>query len=138
MAYLESIQLGDNWAFHAGHATIRAFVLGYENRPPSNGELETMKGHVQMAMEAGALGISTGLIYPPGSFARTDEVVALLKVAARYGGTYSTHMRSEGDTVVEAVREALEIGERAGVPVNISHLKVSVKRIGINWMRSLN
>jgi len=128
--YLESIELGDNWAFYVGHGAIRELVLGYENRPPTNHELEEMKNHVRQAMEAGALGLSTGLIYPPGSYADTDELVALLEVVAQYGGTYTTHMRSEGDGILDAIEEALEIGERAGVPVNISHLKVCGRK---NW-----
>ncbi|RLE35157.1 MAG: D-aminoacylase [Acidobacteria bacterium] len=128
--YLETIDLGDNWAFNAGHGSIREFVLGYENRAPTAHELEEMKDHVRNAMEAGAVGLSTGLIYPPASYADTDELVALLKVVAEYGGNYTTHMRSEGDSIVEAVREALEIGERAGVPVNIAHFKLCGKN---NW-----
>lgn len=128
--YLETIDLGDNWAVYAGHGTIREFVLGHENRAPTDHELQEMKDHIRNAMEAGAVGVSSGLIYPPASYADTDELVALLKVVAEYGGNYTTHMRSEGDTIVEAVKEALEIGERAGVPVNIAHLKLSGKN---NW-----
>ena len=128
--FLESRDLGDNWAFYAGHSTIRTHVVGYENRPPTKDELEIMKDHVRNAMEAGALGITTGLIYPPGSYADTDEIVELIKVVAEYGGTYCSHMRSEGDTIIESIKEVIEIGERAGVPVNISHFKLLGKK---NW-----
>jgi len=130
VAYLESIDLGNNLAFYAGHNTIRAHVLGYENRAPSKKELEEMKNHVRNAMEAGALGVSTGLVYPPGCYADTEELVSLLKVAAQYGGNYCTHMRSEGNTIIESIKEVIEIGEQAGVPVNISHFKLSGKN---NW-----
>jgi len=129
-AYLDNMDLGVNWAFLAGHSAIREYVMGYENRSPSSEELDRMKDQVKQAMEAGALGVSTGLIYPPGAYADIDELVALLKVAAPYGGTYTTHMRSEGDTIIEAIQEALEIGKRAGVAVNISHMKLGGKN---NW-----
>ncbi|HEV7522497.1 MAG TPA: amidohydrolase family protein, partial [Candidatus Angelobacter sp.] len=97
------------------------------NRAPTSAELEKMKALVAQAMEQGALGISTALIYPPGHYAKTEELIELAKVAARYGGIYATHMRSEGQNEVAAVHEALRIGQEAGLPVEIFHLKVSGK-----------
>jgi N-acyl-D-amino-acid deacylase len=102
-------------------------VLGDVNRAPTAEELEKMKALVKQAMQQGALGISTALIYPPGHYAKTEELIELAKVAARYGGIYATHMRSEGQNEVAAVREALRIGQEAGLPVEIFHLKVSGK-----------
>ena len=128
--HLETLELGNNMASHVAHGTIRQHVMGFDNRAPGARELDQMKDHVRDAMEAGALGVSSGLIYPPGSYAEPRELVALLKVAAQYGGHYVTHIRNEGDTVVESVTEALEIGEQAGVAVTISHFKVMGKN---NW-----
>jgi len=106
-----------------GHGTIRAAVIGYENRPPTREELDKMKKLVAQAMEDGAFGISTGLYYSPGGFASTEEVIEFCRVVARYGGIYTSHMRGEGDPLIEAVAEAIEIGEKANVPVEISHHK---------------
>lgn len=108
-----------------GAAQVREAVLGDVNRAPTPAELDKMKALVEQAMQQGALGISTALIYPPGHYAKTEELIELAKVAARYGGIYATHMRSEGQNEVAAVREALRIGAEAGVPVEIFHLKVS-------------
>jgi dihydroorotase/N-acyl-D-amino-acid deacylase len=116
-----------NIGTYVGAAQVREAVLGDVNRAPMPAELEKMKALVAQAMEQGALGISTALIYPPGHYARTEELIELAKVAARYGGIYATHMRSEGQNEVAAVREALRIGEEAGLPVEIFHLKVSGK-----------
>jgi N-acyl-D-aspartate/D-glutamate deacylase len=110
-----------------GAAQVREAVLGDVNRAPTPEELEKMKALVEQAMEQGALGISTALIYPPGHYAKTEELIELAKVAARYGGIYATHMRSEGQNEMAAVREALRIGEEAHLPVEIFHLKVSGK-----------
>jgi N-acyl-D-amino-acid deacylase len=117
--------LGLNAATLVGHGTVRAAVLGGEARAPRPGELARMAALVDEAMAAGAFGLSTGLFGPPSGYAAIDEVVALARVAARHGGGYHTHMRDEGVRVTEAVREALEIGARAGCPVQISHLKIS-------------
>ena len=108
-----------------GQGTVRQNVMGYENRPPNDAELESMKRLVAEAMEDGAWGMSTGLIYTPSVFADTDEIVELAKVIAIYGGVYFSHIRGEGETLLEAVKEATEIGERAGVPVQIAHFKAS-------------
>jgi N-acyl-D-amino-acid deacylase len=113
--------LGHNIAAMVGHGAIRTAVLGAERRKPNPRELRRMKHHVEEAMEAGAFGLSTGLVYPPGCFAETDEIIELCKVVARYGGMYSSHIRGERETVAEAIREAVLIGEKAGVRVQISH-----------------
>ena len=116
-----------NIGTYVGAAQVREAVLGDVNRAPTPEELAKMKGLVAQAMEQGALGISTALIYPPGHYAKTEELIELAKVAARYGGIYATHMRSEGQNEVTAVREALRIGQEAQLPVEIFHLKVSGK-----------
>ena len=117
--------LGLNAATLVGHGTLRTAVLGDASRAPRPPELRRMEAFVAEAMTAGAFGLSTGLFGPPSGYAETDEVVALARVAARHGGGYHTHMRDEGVRIVEAVREALDIGARAGCPVQISHLKIS-------------
>lgn len=111
-----------------GHGSVRTAVLGEANRQPSPEELQRMETIVEQAMRDGALGISTGLIYVPGTYAKTGEVVALARVAARHGGIYATHMRDEGNAVVEAIKESLHIGAEAGLPVEISHFKISSKK----------
>ena len=110
-----------------GQGTVRQNVMGYENREPTSSELEEMKALVAGAMEDGAWGMSTGLIYTPSTFAKTDEIVELAKVVADHGGVYFTHIRGEGATLLEAVREATEIGKKAEVPVQIAHFKASGK-----------
>ncbi len=104
-----------------GHGTVRQCVLGMENRPPTERELQEMKSLVAEAMEAGAFGMSSGLVYPPGRYASTEELIELCKVVASYGGIYASHIRGERETIVEAVKEAIEIGRRSGVSVQISH-----------------
>jgi N-acyl-D-amino-acid deacylase len=122
-----------NLATLVGHNTVRRAVFGDANRAPTPEELEKMKALVERAMRDGAVGLSTGLYYVPGAYAKTDEVVELARVAARYGGVYATHMRDEGLGVADSVRESIEIGERAGLPVEISHFKVSARKL---WGRS--
>jgi N-acyl-D-amino-acid deacylase len=116
-----------NIGTYVGAAQVREAVLGDVNRPPTPEELERMKALVAQAMQQGALGISTALIYPPGHYAKTEELIELAKVAAQYGGIYATHMRSEGLNEVAAIRETLRIGQEAHIPVEIFHLKVSGK-----------
>lgn len=106
-----------------GHGNVRAAVLGYDDRAPDDDELDEMCALVDEAMREGAVGLSTGLFYPPGCYADTDEVVALAEVAAERGGFYATHMRSESDELIDSVEETLEIGRRADAPVQISHHK---------------
>ena len=116
-----AINLGTN----IGAARVRKAVLGSVNRAPTPAELNQMEQIVAEAMKEGAVGISTALIYSPGTYAKTDELIALAKVAARYGGVYSSHMRSEGKDIFTALDEALRIGREAGMPVHIYHLKVA-------------
>lgn len=130
--FLEGLPLSHNLMLLAGHGAIRTAVMGFERRSPTAEELEGMKRLVAEAMEAGAAGLSSGLIYAPGSFAQTDELVELCKVVCRYGGLYTTHMRNESDRLLESVREALTIGRQASVPVQISHHKAVGDR---NWGR---
>ncbi|WP_255168916.1 N-acyl-D-amino-acid deacylase family protein [Natrononativus amylolyticus] len=106
-----------------GHENAREAVIGYEDREPTEEELEEMKEIVDEALADGAVGLSTGLIYTPGAFADTDEIVELASVVADHGKLYCTHMRSEGDELFEGLEEAIEIGRRAGVPVQVSHHK---------------
>jgi N-acyl-D-amino-acid deacylase len=110
--------------------SVRRYVLGDAARAPTADELERMKQLVAAAMEQGAMGLSTGLIYAPASFATTDEIVELARVAAGYGGGYTSHIRSEGGQLIEAVREAIAIGARSGAWVQIHHLKASGRA---NW-----
>lgn len=108
-----------------GHNTVRALTMGMDEREPTGAELETMRGHVRRALEQGACGFSTGLIYRPGRWSRTDEVVELAKVAKPFEALYTTHMRNEGDRLLEAVEETLLIGRESGVHVHISHHKAA-------------
>jgi len=117
--------IGPNAALLIGHGTVRRLVMGDENRAPTPVELERMKELVREAMEQGAYGMSTGLIYLPGRYAKTDEVIELAKVVASYGGIYHTHIRNERDQLLEAVKEAIEIAEKAGVQTHISHFKIT-------------
>ena len=122
--YLKTLQKGGlaiNAGSLSGHAALRIAVMGYEERPPAPAELARMQQLLAEAMEAGAFGLSTGLVYPPGCFASTEEVIALCRVVSRYHGLYASHIRGERETILEAVAEAIYIGREAGVPVQISH-----------------
>ncbi|MBS7638061.1 D-aminoacylase [Candidatus Bathyarchaeota archaeon] len=131
--YLEILEEGGisvNVAPMAAFGNIRRYVMGMEMRPPTGEELEAMKSEIEKAMEAGCLGISTGLRYAPQSYASTEEVIELAKVVARYDGFYASHIRDEGDrgNPVAAVEEIIRIGEEAELPVHISHFKVLSRR----------
>jgi N-acyl-D-amino-acid deacylase len=119
-----------NVAQTVGHTQVRRLVLGDHDRRPSEDEQQRMCDLVEEAMQAGAIGVSTALIYPPAVFAQTDEIARLAEVAGRHGGRYYTHMRNEGDRLEEAIDEALEIGRRGKAPVHIFHLKAAGKQ---NW-----
>ena len=112
------------------HGIVRGRHVGLENRPPTESELTAMIGDVEEGMAAGALGLSTGLIYIPGTFAETDEIIALAAASARHGGIYMSHIRNESDRLLEAVAEAITIGRKAGLPVQVSHHKASDRP---NW-----
>lgn len=120
---LGKMEIGANQACFVGHHYLRGSVLGMERRPATAQELDRMCGYVREAMQSGTFGLSTGLVYAPGNVADTEEVIALAKEIAPYGGIYTTHIRDEGDHLVEAVEEALRIGRESGVPVNLSHMK---------------
>ncbi|MFQ5894853.1 MAG: amidohydrolase family protein [Nitrospinota bacterium] len=130
LARLEGAGISVNYVALAGHNTVRASAMGGADRPPTAEELEAMGAALERAMEQGAFGLSTGLIYPPACFASREELVALAKVAARRGGILTAHMRSEGDALLEAVEEVLEVSRGAGIPLQISHLKTAGER---NW-----
>jgi N-acyl-D-amino-acid deacylase len=128
--YLESLPLSFNIGFQVGHGSVRIAAMGFEQRDPTPAELDTMQKLTAQAMEEGAFGVSSGLIYAPGSYSKTEELVALAQVVGRYGGFYSSHIRGEGATLLNAVEEAIMIGREAGVPVQLSHHKASGKA---NW-----
>lgn len=132
---IDSVRTSINVATLIGHNSVRRDVMGSSQRDPSPAEMQAMEQLVAEAMENGAVGLATGLIYIPGTYSKTPEVVALAKVAARYGGVYASHIRSEGDHVTEAVEEAINIGRLADIPVQISHFKVTYKP---NWGRSVH
>jgi N-acyl-D-amino-acid deacylase len=128
--YLERRGISTNVASLIGAATVRIHEIKYENRPPSAQELERMKALVRQAMEEGALGVGSSLIYVPATFASTEELIELCKVAAEYGGIYTTHMRSEGDRFLEAIEETIRIARESGIRTEIYHLKAAGKA---NW-----
>jgi N-acyl-D-amino-acid deacylase len=121
-----------NLGSFVGAAQVRHVVLGSEDVQPDAAQLRRMEDLVEAAMRQGALGLSTSLIYPPGSYAKTPELVALARVAARHGGVYATHMRDEADGILPALEEAIAIGREARIPVEVWHLKVAGRR---NWGR---
>jgi N-acyl-D-amino-acid deacylase len=131
-ARLEKQGMGINLASYVGAAQVRRMVLGDNNVQPSPEQLEEMKALVREAMKDGAVGVSTALEYAPAPYAKTDELIALAAEGGKFGGIYSTHMRNESDSVLEAIDEALRIGREAHVPVEIWHIKVAGKN---NWGR---
>ncbi len=131
--YLESLEgrgVSPNVASFVGATTVRVHELGYEDRPPTEAELERMRQLVDQAMRDGAMGVGSSLIYAPAFYADTAELVALCEVAARHGGMYISHMRSEGNRLLEAIDELIEISRRAGLPAEIYHLKAAGQS---NW-----
>ena len=129
---LDSIKLSINVASMIGHNDVREYVMGKANREPTTAEMQQMENLVTNAMKAGAVGFSTGLIYTPGNYSKTNEIIALAKIAAQYNGVYATHMRSEGDSIVDAINEAINIGKTCNMPVEISHFKLAGQN---NWGR---
>jgi len=121
---LEENPAAVNFATMVGHGSVRALVVGEEDRPPTERELQAMRNEVDKAMREGAFGLSSGLIYPPGRFATTEEVIELAKVAARHGGIYISHMRQEGLDVLKSVAETIRIGEEGGLPTQLTHHKI--------------
>jgi N-acyl-D-amino-acid deacylase len=127
---LDSLRLSVNVASFVGHGTVRKAVMGRAKRAPTEAELQQMEALVAQAMQAGAVGLSSGLIYVPGTYSRPPEMVRLARVAAQYHGLYATHMRNESDSVTFAIREALQVAREAGLPLEISHLKLGGQQ---NW-----
>lgn len=127
---LEAAGLGANIGVLAGHGTIRLAAMGPDDRAPSDAEMAEMKSHLREALDAGVLGLSTGLIYEPGCHAATDEIAELAGEMRGSGALYASHIRDEGPGLLDSVSEAIEIGARAGVPVQISHHKVAGRD---NW-----
>ena len=121
---LEVVGVGINMGFMAGHNKIRKKVMGLDNREPTPEELDQMKSMVSQAMDEGAFGLSTGLKYLPGNFAKLNEVISLSKDAAEKGGVYSTHLRDEGIEIMAAIEETIEISQKANIPVILTHHKV--------------
>jgi N-acyl-D-amino-acid deacylase len=121
ISHLQKLGPSINVATLVGHGTIRACVMGYANRPPTREELDKMKDLLKQSMEEGCYGMSTGLVYPPGIYSTTNELIELCRVVAEQGGLYASHVRGQGNQFLEAVSEALEIGEQAKVPVQLSH-----------------
>src|SRR5215831_15045149 len=125
LTYLERRGISQNVASFVGAPTLREYVIGLEDKAPTPEQLDKMRGLVRQEMEAGALGVTTALIYPPATFAKTDELIELCKVAAKYKGKYIAHIRSEADQLIEAVDETIRISREAGLPAEIYHLKAS-------------
>ena len=129
-ARLEKQRIGINFATYVGATSVRRMVLGDADRQPSAAQLAQMKALVDEGMRAGAVGLSSALEYAPAPYASTEELIALARAAAKFGGVYATHMRSEGDGIMAALGEAVRIGREAAIPVEIWHLKTAGKR---NW-----
>jgi N-acyl-D-amino-acid deacylase len=126
---IEKLGLGINVASLVGHNSVRREVMGSANRPATPDEIRKMQALIDRAMRDGAVGFSTGLEYLPGTFSNTAEVVALAKAAAAHGGVYTSHMRDEGIREIEAIEEAVNVGKEAGMPVEISHLKIDRRSV---------
>jgi N-acyl-D-amino-acid deacylase len=130
LRYLEKRGVSCNVASFIGATTIRENVIGFEDKAPTPEQLDEMRELVRKEMEAGALGIGTSLIYPPAFYAKTEELIALCKVAAKYQGKYISHMRSEGNQLLEALDELIRISREAGIPAEVYHIKAAGQQ---NW-----
>ena len=127
---MAAMGISTNFGTLMGHGTVRAAAMGYDNRPPTPDEVTKMKQLADQAMQDGAFGISSGLIYPPSSYAVVDELIEVTKAIAPYHGIHEIHMRNEGDNILQSLEEAFAIGRHAKVPVQIAHLKITGRR---NW-----
>src|SRR5678816_4412656 len=132
LRYLEKRGVSCNVASFLGATTVREYIIGLEDKQPTPEQLEQMRELVRKEMEAGALGIGTSLIYPPAFYAKTEELIELCKVAAQYKGKYISHMRSEGNQLLQAVEELIRISREANIPAEIYHLKAAGKD---NWSK---
>ena len=129
-ARLEKQGIGINLASYVGATQVRSLVIGFEDKQPTSSQLDEMKKLVREAMQDGAVGVSTSLEYTPAPYAKTEELIALASEAAKFGGIYATHMRSEGDAIMQSLDETVRIGREASIPVEIWHLKIAGKT---NW-----
>ncbi len=132
LQYLEKRGISCNIASFIGATTIREYVIGFEDKPPTPEQLDQMRQLVRQEMEAGALGIGTSLIYPPAFYAKTEELIELCKIAAKYQGKYISHMRSEGSRLLEALNELIRISREAGIPAEVYHIKAAGQQ---NWSK---
>ena len=132
LQYLERRGIACNVASFLGATTVREYVIGFEDKQPTPEQLDQMRDLVRREMEAGALGIGTSLIYPPAFYAKTDELIELCKVAAKYQGKYISHMRSEGSRLLEALDELIRISREAKIPAQVYHIKASGRE---NWAK---
>lgn len=132
LRYLEKRGVSCNVASYLGATTVREYVIGLEDKQPTPAQLEQMREVVRREMEAGALGIGTSLIYPPAFYAKTDELIELCKVAAKYRGKYISHMRSEGNQLLESLDELIRISREAGIPAELYHIKAAGEK---NWRK---
>src|SRR5262245_7542957 len=132
LRYLETRGISCNVASFIGAATIRAYVIGFEDKQPTPQQLDQMRELVRKEMEAGALGIGTALIYPPATYSKTEELIELCKIAAKYQGKYISHMRSEGNRLFEAFDELLRIAREANIPAEVYHIKAAGQK---NWLK---
>ncbi|SOE22622.1 N-acyl-D-amino-acid deacylase [Spirosomataceae bacterium TFI 002] len=132
---VEDEKVSVNVGSFIGHGSVRTKVLGNANKKPNNSQSNLMQKYVANAMKEGALGLSTGLVYVPGTYASIDEVIDLAKVAKKHNGIYTSHIRNEGEKVREAVEEAIEVGRQSGIPVQISHFKIAHKPL---WGQSFS
>src|SRR5881409_3467162 len=130
LQYLEKRGISCNVASFLGATTVREYVIGFEDKAPTPEQLDQMRELVRKEMEAGALGIGTSLIYPPAFYAKTDELIELCKVAAKYHGIYISHIRSEGSRLYEAADELIRISREAGIPAEVYHIKATGQK---NW-----
>lgn len=132
---LEEMSMAFNYSTFVGHGDIRGLVVGYNDRPAKPDEMDRMRKIVAQNLQEGALGLSTGLEYVPGSFAGPEEIISLCEEVSRYGGLYASHMRSEGDFLLESLEETFNVGRKTGVGLQISHFKVAYAPIGQRSMR---
>lgn len=127
---LNQASISENISTYVAHGTIRIAVMGFDNRPPTDNEMEKMKHILEEGMKAGAIGLSIGLLYAPGRYATKEEIMELCKVLPKYNGILSTHIRGEGNNLIPSIKEVIWIAEKSGVSLHISHLKAAGKR---NW-----
>src|SRR5256884_8238568 len=135
LQYLEKQGVSCNIASFIGATTIREYVIGFEDKQPTAQQLDEMRELVRKEMEAGALGIGTSLMYPPAFYAKTEELIELCKVAAKYQGKYISHMRSEGNQLLPALEELIRISREAGIPAEVYHIKAAGRK---NWAKEDN